>query len=64
MMDDTIYLLILSIISVIAGFLLDKYGFKNYKDTKDLLIRSLEDKRITKEEILAILDQFEEDMKE
>lgn len=63
-MDDTIYLLILSIISVIAGFLLDKYGFKNYKDTKDLLIRSLEDKRITKEEILAILDQFEEDMKE
>lgn len=61
-MDETIFLLILSIISVIAGFLLDKYGFKNYKDTKDLIIRSLEDKRITKEELLEIIEQFEKDL--
>lgn len=61
-MDETLFLLILSIISVIAGFLLDKYGFKNYKDTKDLVIRSLEDKRITKEELLEIIEQFEKDL--
>ena len=61
-MDETIFLLILSIISVIAGFLLDKYGFRNYKDTKDLIIRSLEDKRITKEELLEIIEQFEKDL--
>lgn len=61
-MDETLFLLILSIISVIAGFLLDKYGFKNYKDTKDLIIRSLEDKRITKEELLEIIEQFEKDL--
>lgn len=61
-MDETLFLLILSIISVIVGFLLDKYGFKNYKDTKDLIIRSLEDKRITKEELLEIIEQFEKDL--
>ena len=62
-MEDTIFLLILSICSLIIGFLLDRYGFGKFKPTKDEIIKALEDKKITKEELLDILNQLEEDIK-
>lgn len=63
-MEDTIFLLILTIAGVIIGFVLDRFGFGKYKDTTNMIIKALEDKKITKDEILAILDQFEKDLKE
>lgn len=63
-MEEAIFLLILTIVGVIMGFVLDHFGLSKYKDTKDLIIKALEDKKITKDEILAILDQFEQDLKE
>ena len=63
-MEEAIFLLILTIVGVIMGFVLDHFGLSKYKDTKDLIIKALEDKKITKDEILAILNQFEQDLKE
>lgn len=62
-MEDAIFLLILAIAGVIIGFLLERFGFGNYKTTAEIILKALEDKKITKEEILAILDQFEQDLK-
>lgn len=63
-MEEAIFLLILTVAGVIIGFILDHYGLSKYKETKDVIIKALEDKKITKDEILAILDQFEQDLKE
>ena len=63
-MEEGIFLLILAIAGVVIGFVLDRYGFGKYKDTANVILKALQDKKITKDEILAILDQFEKDLKE
>lgn len=52
--------LILVVIGAVAGWLLSKYGLSKYRVTLDVVMKALEDGKITKDEAIAIIDSFME----
>lgn len=53
-----LYGLILAVAGVVIGWLLSRYGYGKYINTVNLVIKALEDKKITKEEAKAILNSL------
>ena len=50
--------LILAVIGAVVGFLLCKYGYSQYNKTVEIIMKSLEDGKITKQEAKEILDEL------
>lgn len=50
--------LILVIAGAVGGYLLTKYGYSKYKVTLELVIKALEDGKITEDEAKAIIESI------
>lgn len=50
--------LILVIIGAVGGYLLTKYGYSKYRVTLELVIKALEDGKITEDEAKAIIQSL------
>lgn len=55
--------LFLVVIGAVGGYLLTKYGLSKYKVTLDVVMKALEDGKITKDEAIAIIDSIMEQYK-
>lgn len=54
--------LILVIAGAVGGYLLTKYGYSKYKVTLEIIIKALEDGKITEDEAKAIISSLLEQM--
>lgn len=54
--------IILVIVGAVGGYLLTKYGYSKYKVTLEIIIKALEDGKITEDEAKAIISSLLEQM--
>lgn len=55
-MEQEFFLLLLSLLSIIIGFALERYGLSKYRKPTQAFIKALEDRKVTKEEMQEILN--------